>query len=342
MIFTKEIKISKSINSYSLKNKFRKIPLYKKSIFTLMFILGALFISDTINTFSFVKNVSDNVDNRKNYYNNLSINGQLSKHVNNFNYSDEEFKKDLNLFKFIYIDNKNSPLYNGIQGRKYNPLQYNLSTLMLLKSYEKNYHIDPKKNFYDMEYSYVNNTNDINYNQKEISEQNIINYKRVKVFYSEMYAKQPLLVPLSSYEDIEKDIESKNFNYDVIFIKKEYSKALYTSMTDNKRYKEITDLIKKDNKKNMDKIIKLYEQGKIKELRVLFSSINAYEDILINNRPSLYDQLDKKGFILPYVLPKKIIYNYMNTIEDISEGMVNHYKKINEKDIEERIKYTHL
>lgn len=138
MIFTKEIKISKSINSYSLKNKFKKIPLYKKSIFTLMFILGALFISDTINTFSFVKNVSDNVDNRKNYYNNLSINNQFSKHVNDFKYSDEEFKKDLNLFKFIYIDNKNSPLYNGIQGRKYNPLQYNLSTLMLLKSYEKN------------------------------------------------------------------------------------------------------------------------------------------------------------------------------------------------------------
>lgn len=342
MIFTKEIKIAQNKKSYSLNNKLKKRPLYKKIIFTSIFFFGALFISDTINNFSFVKNLSDNVDNRISYYNNLSIGNEFSKQVNNFKYSDEQFKKDLDLFKFIYIDNKNSSLYNGSQGKKYIPLQYNLSTLMLLKSYEKNYHTNPKDFFYKMEDSYINdNDNDI-YNKKEISEQAIIDYKKVKVFYSKVYAKQPLLVPLSSYEDIKKDLASKKFNYDILFLKKEYSEALYSSTPDNKRYKKIMDSIRQDNKQNMDKIIKLYQQGKVRELRVLFSSINAYEDILINKRPSLYNQLDKKGFVLPYILPDKIIYPYMNTIEDISTKIVNKDKKIGEKDMEERLKYTYL
>lgn len=104
MILTKD----KTINSSKIKNLYKKpLKKMKKALFTITIVSGLFVAGNMVMLSSDVIKTSNLVKEKIEYYNNLNSYNNFYKAMEAVTYTEADFKKDLSLFEYLYVNNNN-------------------------------------------------------------------------------------------------------------------------------------------------------------------------------------------------------------------------------------------
>lgn len=102
MILTKE----KTINSSKIKVFYKKpFNKMKKTLFAVAIITGLFIAGNAVILSSDVVKTSNLVKEKIEYYNNLNSYNNFHKAMEAVPYTENDFKKDLSLFEYLYVNN---------------------------------------------------------------------------------------------------------------------------------------------------------------------------------------------------------------------------------------------
>lgn len=319
MILTKE--------KTKIKNKiFNKKPFYRiKNILLAISIASGLFI--TCNAVIFSTNViktSNLVESKIGYYNNLNNYSNFYKAMESVPYTENDFKKDLSLFEYLYVKNNSvsNAIFHTDKVGFYNFIEMRLK-------YSDRQDFLPK---FLKETSFMN-TNDI------VDENSYKTLKSIRVYkellndnkggalkFNRIISSTFILGGnnnLSNFNLIKDEINNireytinKGFSPDLYSISANLisrnieEEKLYNNKEDYTKVKESRDKFSKEKNRlgeaNISTLLGYYNNKEYDKLREVFKIGNAFSKVMIENAPTL----EREGVYPEYIT------NYVNDFYD--------------------------
>lgn len=342
MILTKD----KTINSSKIK-KLYKNPLnkMKKALLAIAIVSGLFVAGNTVILSSDVVKTSNLVKEKIEYYNNLNSYNNFYKAMEAVPYTEADFKKDLSLFEYLYVNNnavsdkvlktKEVGFYNFTEMKlKYSDRQYffpqflketsemNINKYSSNKTYssigiykellnDKNGGVVKFNRILSSTFMMGSNNHIINYPLIKDELNNIREYTLSKGFSADLYS-----VPTSL---ISKNLEEeKIYNENNEFVKSKESREKF--FEEKKRIGEY----------NIKTLLSYYNNKDYDKLREVFKIGNAYSKVMIENAPTLEKKglyfnnmnVGISGYISGYIDPSPLVLKYSEM-----QGLVNKENK---------------
>ena len=289
MLKTKSIfttTFEKANNKHSLS--YVKKSLAKKIGSGILLAALAIFASETATYNSNANKMDALVSYKINYYANLSDYNTLKTQINNFNYTDSDFNKDLTTFKYLYTTEGNNVYQQMVN---HNSLAYASRFASLIAIQHK--YIDVNKKYQELLSQSKNikmkNGEDINSYSYLLSSNiedkaNSIQFKKYistafKIGNNYTGYGTGLSLDKPIYDNMSALLKEKGYNENILFLPYDFlsSKAKYYEQDKSKEFIRIEN----DYKKNSDDyMLSLYKSGDMNKLRELFRMSRAFNYII--------------------------------------------------------------
>lgn len=342
MILTKEKTITGS------KKMFYKKPLkkMKKALFGVAIISGLFVTGNAVILSSDVVKTSNLVKEKIEYYNNLNSYNNFYKAMEAVPYTENDFKKDLSLFEYLYVKN------NAVSDVAFETEKvgfYNFTEMKLKYSDRQEFFPQFLKETSSINYS--DNKNVYNPYQKIGIYKEVLNDKNVGVVKFNKILSSTFMIGsnnhLINYPLIKDELNnirqytlSKGFSADLysvptILISKNLEEEKeYNENKEFKKSKESREKFFEEKKRigeaNLRILLSYYNNKDYDKLKEVFKIGNAYSKIMIENAPTL----ERKGLYFNNM--NEGISGYMSSYIDISplvlkysemKGIVNQENK---------------
>ncbi len=345
MILTKD----KTINSSKIKKRYNKRPLkkMKKALFGVAIISGLFVAGNAVILSSDVVKTSNLVKEKIEYYNNLNSYNNFYKAMEAVPYTEDDFKKDLSLFEYLYVNN------NAVSDKVFNTKEvgfYNFTEMKLKYLDRQEFFPQFLKETSSMNYS-DNNNNGYNPYKKARIYKELLNDKNGGVVKFNKILSSTFMMgsnnhvinyPLIKDElnNIREYTLSKGFSADLYSVptnlisKNLEEEKIYDQNRDFEKSKESRERFYEEKKRigeaNMKTLLSYYKNKDYDKLREVFKIGNAYSKVMIENAPTL----ERKGLYFNNM--NEGISGYMSSYIDISplvlkysemKGIVNQENK---------------
>ena len=297
MILTK----NKSLFKNNEKTLLKKRSLIRRSVIGGAILFSALFSWEASVTLTNSINISNRIDASINHFSGLDNYENFKEKINSIPYTDEEFKRDLKIFGYIF-GNNDIPLMKIRYGN------YEMRNFMVERSVIKNQNIDQIfKPIIVEENKFKNDKIDYkDYNNEKysdffnlthnISEKQRSDYSSASIRLNGNIG-ETVLINDKIYENIRKLIKDNGFSEDLLYLGKnkqqEYTKALSRIIGYEKSYKNKSDYKRALDKvdydftgartESLDRIKEYYRNGDYEKLRDLFKVLNGFSILIIDD-----------------------------------------------------------
>lgn len=355
MILTKD----KTINSSKIKKLYNKRPLkkMKKALFAVAIVSGLFVAGNTVILSSDVVKTSNLVKEKIEYYNNLNSYNNFYKAMEAVPYTEDDFKKDLSLFEYLYVNN------NAVSDKVFNTKEvgfYNFTEMKLKYLDRQEFFPQFLKETSSMNYS-DNNPNDNNgYNpykkagiyKELLNDKNggVVKFNRILSSYFMMGGNNHVInYPLIKDElnNIREYTLSKGFSADLYSVptnlisKNLEEEKIYDQNRDFEKSKESRERFYEEKKRigeaNMKTLLSYYKNKDYDKLREVFKIGNAYSKVMIENAPTLerkrlyFNNMNKglSGHISGYINLSPLVLKYSEMQGLVNQENRQYYENMN-------------
>jgi len=349
MILTKD----KTINSSKIK-KIYKNPLnkMKKTLFAIAIVSGLFVAGNTVILSSDVVKISNLVKEKIEYYNNLNSYNNFYKAMEAVPYTEADFKKDLSLFEYLYVNN------NAVSDKVFNTKEvgfYNFTEMKLKYLDRQEFFPQFLKETSSMNYS---DNNGYNPYQKAriykelLNEKNggVVKFNRILSSTFMMGSNNNLInYPLIKDElnNIRQYTLSKGFSADLYSVptslisKNLEEEKIYNEQNEFAKSKESREKFFEEKKRigeyNMKTLLNYYKNKDYNKLREVFKIGNAYSKIMIENAPTLERKglyfnnmnIGISGYISGYIDPSEFVLKYSEMQGLVNQENRQYYENMN-------------
>lgn len=341
MILTKNKTLFKNNEKTSLKKR----SLIKRSIIGGAILFSAIFSWEVSVTLTNSINISNSIDTSMKYFSDLTNYENFKEKINSIPYTDEEFKRDLKIFGYIF-GNNDIPLMKIRYGN------YEMRNFLVDRATIKSHNIDEifkpiiveanrfkndsidYNSYNNKKYSNFFNLTRFNYN---VNEKQKLDYRSASIRLNGVLGKA-VFIDDKIYENMRHLIKENGFSEDLLYLEKnkneEYMKALSGIIGHEKSYKNKSDYEKALNKvdydftgarkESLEKIKEYYKNGDYEKIREIFKVLNGFSYIIVDDI-SNKSKFEEYG-IRPSLLVEIGLRN-IGLIEDEKDEGIESFKK---------------
>lgn len=350
MMLTKE----KIINSSKIKTYYKK-PLnkMKKTLFAIAIVSGLFVAGNTVILSSDVVKTSNLVKEKIEYYNNLNSYNNFYKAMEAVPYTENDFKKDLSLFEYLYVNN------NAVSDVVFETEKvgfYNFTEMKLKYSDRQEFFPQFLKETSSMNYS--DNNNDYNPYKKTGIYKELLNDKNGGIVKFNKILSSTFMLGsnnhLINYPLIKDELNnireytlSKGFSADLYSIP---TNLISKNLEEEKTYKENREFAKSkesrerffEEKKrigdaNLKALLSYYNNKDYDKLKEVFKIGNAYSKVMIENAPTLerkglyFNNMNGgvSGYMSGYIDISPLVLKYSEMIGLVNKENKQYYENMN-------------
>ena len=350
MILTKD----KTINSSKIKKLYKKpLSKIKKALLTIAVISGLFVAGNAVIFSSDVIKTSNLVKEKIEYYNNLNSYNNFYKAMEAVPYTEADFKKDLSLFEYLYVNN------NAVSDKVFNTKEvgfYNFTEMKLKYLDRQEFFPQFLKETSSMNYS--DNDNGYNPYQKAriykelLNDKNggVVKFNRILSSTFMMGSNNHLInYPLIKDElnNIRQYTLSKGFSADLYSVptslisKNLEEEKIYNDKNEFAKSKESREKFFEEKKRigeyNMKTLLNYYKNKDYDKLREVFKIGNAYSKVMIENAPTLerkglyFNNMNVgiSGYISGYIDPSEFVSKYSEMQGLVNQENRQYYENMN-------------
>lgn len=350
MILTK----NKTVNSSKIKKLYKKpLNIIKKALFTIAIISGLFVAGNTVILSSDVVKTSNLVKEKIEYYNNLNSYNNFYKAMEAVPYTENDFKKDLSLFEYLYVNN------NAVSDVVFETEKvgfYNFTEMKLKYSDRQEFFPQFLKETSSMNYS--DNNNDYNPYKKIGIYKELLNDKNGGIVKFNKILSSTFMLGsnnhLINYPLIKDELNnireytlSKGFSADLYSVptnlisKNLEEEKIYDQNRDFEKSKESRERFFKEKKRigeaNMKTLLSYYKNKDYDKLRGVFKIGNAYSKVMIENAPTLerkglyFNNMNSgiSGYISGYLDPSPLVLKYSEMQGLVNQENRQYYENMN-------------
>lgn len=354
MILTKD----KAINSSKIKKLYKRpLKKMKKALFAIVVISGLFVAGNTVILSSDVVKTSNLVKEKIEYYNNLNSYNNFYKAMEAVVYTEADFKKDLSLFEYLYVNN------NAVSDKVFKTKEvgfYNFTEMKLKYLDRQEFFPQFLKETSSMNYS-DNNPNDNNgYNpykkagiyKELLNDKNggVVKFNRILSSYFMMGGNNHIInysLIKDELNNIRQYTLSKGFSADLYSVptslisKNLEEEKIYNEKNEFAKSKESREKFFEEKKRigeyNMKTLLNYYKNKDYDKLREVFKIGNAYSKVMIENAPTLekkglyFNNMNEglSGYISGYIDPSSLILKYSEMQGLVNQENRQYYENMN-------------